>query len=384
MRYRRDLKLIAVIVLFVLTHIPSVSAWSIRPKATELDSMIKEFQSINFWSFFGDEIAEYLIEHYTLPVHEVITHRIYGCNYDFKFCSSPPSPYEFATDALIAGVRWNDNPRFELTESTGGAQKDCVGNPIYLPDNAICWGILFYDANKRAKKGKIYDGNSGHALLYRVHFGDMQFLHSMASHNGEPARETKANIMAWAELAYKVARGEVKHSDYLYKCGIPEIERLFSKKPGWTVQLLLTWDDPTYQPRRVKGEFHDEMFRDFAFGTLLHMIEDSFSRAHVSRNPPGGNKCERVPDYDQPGKITSFHAFVKQKTSKHGKEDNDEALYNNLLRYPSLNVVEVGKVLRYYRENDQPWDKLKDYLECVFDLEDPDAKAGPGTQFAAD
>jgi len=81
---------------------------------------------------------------------------------------------------LIAGVRWNDNPRFELTESTGGAQKNCVGNSVYLPDNAVCWAKLFYDANKGARKGEIYDGNSGHALLYRVHFGDMQFLHSMA------------------------------------------------------------------------------------------------------------------------------------------------------------------------------------------------------------
>jgi hypothetical protein len=314
----------------------------------------------------------------------VITHRIYGCNHEFKFCASPPSPYEFASDALIAGVRWNDNPRFELTESTSGAQRNCVGSSIYLPDRAKCWGILFYDANEGAKEGKVFDGNSGHALLYRVHFGDMQFLHSMASRNGEPASETKAKMMAWAELAYKVARGEIKHSDYLYKCGIPEIERLFSKKPGWTVQLLLTWDDPTYQPRRVKGEFHDEAFRDLAFGTLLHMIEDSFSKSHVSRNPPGGSKCERVPNYDQPGKIISFHGFANQKASKHSKEDNDGAFHNNLLRYPSLNVVEVGKVFRDYREKNEPWDKLKDYLECVFDLEDPDAKAGPGMQFSVD
>jgi hypothetical protein len=103
----------------------------------------------------------------------------------------------------------------------------------------------------------------------------------------------------------------------------------------------------------------------------------------VSRNPPGGNKCEKVPNYDQPGKVVSFHAFANQKSSEHGKEDNEEALRNNLFRYPSLNVVEVGKVFRDYRENNQPWDRLRDYLECVFDLEDPEAKAGPGKQFSA-
>jgi len=117
---------------------------------------------------------------------------------------------------------------------------------------------------------------------------------------------------------------------------------------------------------------------------LLHMIEDSFSKSHVARNPPGGNKCERAPDYEQPGKIISFHAFAKQDVSEHGKEDNEEALRNNLFRYPSLNVVEVGKVFRDYREKNEPWDKLKDYLECVFDLEDPNAKADAGAQFASD
>jgi len=221
-------------------------------------------------------------------------------------------------------------------------------------------------------------------LLYRVHFGDMQFLHSMASRDGEPAGETKAKIMAWAEFAYKVARREIKHNDYLYQCGIPEIERLFSKKRGWTVQMLFTWDDPTYQPRRAKGELHDEEFRDLVFGTLLHMIQDSFSKSHVTRNPPGGICCERVPNHEQPGKIVGFHSFTKQKAGKHGKEDNQEAFETNLLRYPSVNVVEVGKVIRNYRENNEPWDKLKDYLECVYDLEDPDAKAGPGERFAAD
>jgi hypothetical protein len=346
--------------------------------------MIKEVRSISFWSFLGDEITDFIVDRYSSPVHEYITHRIYGCDHDFKFCSSPPRTHPFASDALIAGVRWNDNPRFELTESTSGAQKKCVGIPLSLPDQAMCWAKLFYDANKGVKRGKIYDGDSGHVLLYRVHFGDMQFLHSMASHDWELASETKAKVMAWAEFAYKVVLREIKHSDYLYKCGISKIERLFSKKRGWTVQMLFTWDDPTYQPRRVKGEHHDEEFRDLVFGTLLHMVEDSFSKSHVTRNPPGGNYCEKVPGSEQPGRIARFHPFAKQKAGKHGKEDNEEASYDNLLHFPSVNVVEICKVIREYRKKNEPWEKLKDYLECVYDLEDPDTKAGPGERFAAD
>jgi hypothetical protein len=102
MRYRRgvQLSITIVIVLLILTDVFSVSAWDISPKATELDKLIKGFRSINFWQFWGDEISDYLIQHYTIPVHEAITHRIYGCTYDFKVCSSPPKPYSFASDAF--------------------------------------------------------------------------------------------------------------------------------------------------------------------------------------------------------------------------------------------------------------------------------------------
>jgi hypothetical protein len=103
-----------VIILLILIYIPFVSAWDITPKATELDNMIKGFRPISFWRFWGDEISEYLIKHYTSPVHEAITHRIYGCDHGFEFCSAPPSPYRFASDALIAGVRWNENMKARL------------------------------------------------------------------------------------------------------------------------------------------------------------------------------------------------------------------------------------------------------------------------------
>ena len=73
--------------------------------------------------------------------------------------------------------------------------RNCVSHTIHLPNEAICRATLFYDARKFAKGVTnvvwvIYTGGAGHALLYRVHFGDMQFLHSMASIDGEPARET--------------------------------------------------------------------------------------------------------------------------------------------------------------------------------------------------
>jgi hypothetical protein len=84
MRCQRNLQLIIVAVLLIFTPIAYASAWDITPKATEIEKMRKEFKSIHHWRVHGDEIAEYLINHYETPLHEWITHMIYGCNAGFE------------------------------------------------------------------------------------------------------------------------------------------------------------------------------------------------------------------------------------------------------------------------------------------------------------
>ena len=92
MRNRRNLLLVIEIGLFILAPLSDGWSWDVTPKATELDKMIKEFRSIRFWSFWGDEIADFIVDRFSSPVHEAITDSIYGCDHGFKFCSSTPSP----------------------------------------------------------------------------------------------------------------------------------------------------------------------------------------------------------------------------------------------------------------------------------------------------
>jgi hypothetical protein len=387
----RKMYVIVGAIFLIHTLVPFAFAWSIRPEATELNQMIRDFNSIHSWRFWGYEASDYLIETYTVPVHEVITNCIYGCRYiwtehNFDDCSpSKQQKYKYAPNAVLAGVRWNDNPPFQLTGTNVSAQRNCVGSTIQLPaNNAKCWTILFYDAQRGAvKRNLTYDGESGHALLYRVHFGDMQFLHSMATRDGETAGETKDKIMVWAEFVYKVSLGEIKYNAFLYQCGIPGVEALFKKKRGWTVQMLFTWDDPTYKPYKDKSGLHDKEFREFAFGTLLHMVQDSFSKSHVRRNPGGGYSCEHLPDYSHPGKIESFHSFRLQKYRSHSAQDTAAAFMENVSRNEKLksDVIDVGVVLRDYYESNKSWEDLKEYLHCVYDLEDASAVAGPGDEF---
>lgn len=100
MRYQRNFELIVVTVLLILTPIPYALAWDINPTATILEKMDKEFyESIHHFSYNGDRIAEYLINHYKTPVHEWITHMIYGCDIGFEYCSNPPQPHKCAPEA---------------------------------------------------------------------------------------------------------------------------------------------------------------------------------------------------------------------------------------------------------------------------------------------
>jgi len=46
--------------------------------------------------------------------------------------------------------------------------------------------------------------------------------------------------------------------------------------------------------------------------------------------------------------------------------------------------VDVGKILKTYYDLKKPWEEVRQYLECVFELEDPMAKAGPGEDLQPD
>jgi hypothetical protein len=46
--------------------------------------------------------------------------------------------------------------------------------------------------------------------------------------------------------------------------------------------------------------------------------------------------------------------------------------------------VDVGKILKTDYDLKKPWEEVRQYLECVFELEDPMAKTGPGEDFQPD
>ena len=341
-------------------------AFKLKTEATTTEHQVLNLAST--WTALGffDRSTEVAVNSFlNETVHESITHRIWGCE------AAPDSEQCFAAkDApvdLIVGIRWNDNPPFQISDSR--YPPHCQDVTIRIPAlRADCWLKIFRDGHKGSRNGIFYNGESKSALLLRSHFGDMQFLHSMANEEKEKASATRERIIAWAQLAYQVANNEISAGSYLWNIPIGEFSSLFNRQRYWTAALLFGMGDPKYQ--KSPG------LNQVAFGSLLHMIQDSFARGHVLRRPTAGATCN-LPDNSvvpAPGLIAEFRSYARQDNGDHSREDGKAALKAHLLTN-SPNVVDIGKSLRAMFEQKKLWKEVRPYIECIFQLEDPDALA---------
>jgi len=359
---------VAVAGVFVFFAIADTAvAWNIQPVPSTTDKKIGKFDP--WFKKLKKGATADIAEHYAKPQHEDIAHRIFGC--EGEDCRFPrPGIQKSAPAAVLAGVRWNDTPPFTLLKTrTPLCPVDKVITIINYPE---CWGILFKDAKKQAESGRKYGNAPLTLVLYRSHFGDMQFLHSMASSEQERAGETKQKIMAWAEFMYRIALGEVTRGTSIKKTPISDINSLFTYRYD-TVQTLLVSD----APREYKD---DENLHLFAMGVLLHMIADSFSNSHVERGEQLGQNCRNVSGKRHPGWIRGFHVYNLQDSSAHSDAESDYALAYQI-NYFETSVVDVGQTIMEYYSRKAPWEELKGYLDCVYDLADPNAPAGPGSNY---
>jgi hypothetical protein len=313
------------------------------------------------------------IQHFSDPVHEEITNRIFGCDGGQSECGGAQSVR--APAAILAGVRWNDDPAFRLLNGEAGHTACKVTDTIRFQMQPRCWYQLFEDAKRRAADGEYFDEESRAALLYRTHFGDLQPLHAMAAKEGEPASLTHAQMMAWVEFTWKIAIGEIGLDDSV-RDSIPEGLSSSFKKTGWSVQDLFTQGAPGLR-RHI---------REVAFGSLLHTLQDSFAGGHVERESSYASRsCElgnrRV---IAPGRIVEFYSYGKQDAVRHGDSDARSAFMVSLQE--EGDVVEVGRPLVGAFDDQAPWESVKPYFDCLY-LLSPEAKpasAGSAYQMASD
>jgi hypothetical protein len=275
--------------------------------------------------------------------------------------------HEAFINALIQGVRWNDDP-LRMAENR---PYDFL---IYFKDSCR--------KNKRKKIGPMWD------FMYRSHCGDMQFLHSMASSDNERAKETKEKILMWIEFAYKVSTGIIPHNLYFrsaHKYLDEDTKGLFQKyvtNYGLTRSCWQPEDLFTLKCDRDFGEitcekFHnkhsEEKVMNIALGSALHVIQDSFSDSHTSRLPHHENLCSKIKSR---GSIDAFLIYTQQDKNKHSKADKMPTDISTIPAAIGLDGIDVCTQIIAFSLSDRrsgknSWDTVRLYLEkSVFALDD--------------
>ncbi|MBL4653737.1 MAG: hypothetical protein JKY53_12880 [Flavobacteriales bacterium] len=286
----------------------------------------------------------------TQPIHEELTKKtiINVLSKDGICKNVEKKEISSLAAAIIEGSEWNDDPS------------------KYLPKKPIRWAVEMQDANNRAKgKGwwlnkKVID--SKYKPLYRSHYGDLQFLHAMASSTNIPAINTRHLIMMWIEFAYKVSNGEIKKKIKLRNAvsylSTEKSRDLFSKlflntthsKGGWQVQYMFSaaWN-------RSASEI-----RSLALGSILHIIQDSFSDSHVDRIPSYAEVPKNGVSLNGRNQIREFLAYNKQSSKKHAKSDVKPKDIND----DNLDIIDYSSqvVLCAFSQQANSWETLRPYL----------------------
>lgn len=345
-------------VLLVALAVPAtVFAWQLSPEGSFIERKLAS-KTQGFLERFLSSTAVKGIDIVGHSVHEEITNRVFGCEGDADICGAPEFEPEFMY--YLAGVRWNDDPPFRFAVGQGNFSGCVTSQTVRLITQPRCWANTFNDGKKRAAEGVVLDGSNA-TLMVRSHFGDLQFLHSMAASDGESAEVTRNRILAWSEFTWRTSLGEFSMENSVVTIDLPGFSELFKFNQEWRIQDLFALGNPHIRS--------SESMSKVAFGSLLHTVQDSFANGHVERREPiQGKVCMSSPANLQPGKIVEFHSYSRQDSSKHGHGDSRGSFSAHWSSgYP--NVVDVGRVLKTFYQKKSPWSDVKPYLECVFQLD---------------
>jgi hypothetical protein len=324
-------------------------------------------------------------EGFKFPVHETLTLLAYDCYETPDVCSGGTANTSADTlkksgrlRDLELGSEWNDDPDALLRQNITKAYQ---------------WYALFEDAKlqsecKRQPGPKCKDVTIAQnpMMLYRSHFGDMQFLHSMASAENETADSTKRKMMAWAKFTYNIFVAE-KRLDTRDVSSFAEVSGIINK-PGWTVGALFNpspggeWKLSLkgrkfghYEPSgklRTQNSGDEISVKHIALGSLLHMVQDSYTESHTARNPD----CN--PLARSKGKILTFRSYTGQQGADHAIAD----VYPEWLKHGKLskgNAVWASAQIIDFAFKKEPWENVEKFLDTeVFPLSNPEAKPTAG------
>ncbi|KAF4551908.1 Hypothetical protein D9617_12g037980 [Elsinoe fawcettii] len=224
------------------------------------------------------------------PIHESLTLSALtnvansGVARDTTLNSADNATWEF-----VRGVIWNDDPAGLLFNDSYGTNHSYASGAQWVAK----YKMGASDWNPRELSGDRFYNVTG-----RSHYGDMQFLHCMASAAGEYPEQTKSRVMIWMEVMYKLSTGEIGPHTLVKDTKLGDLLASPPDVAGGSVP-------PRFQPLSYmlapKSEFSALDFRRRALGSMFHVIQDSYAIGHAQRVPL--NKQDQA----STGKL--FHVF---------------------------------------------------------------------------
>ena len=302
------------------------------------------------------------------PIHETLT---------LKAIAAAQIKEDYKTDVflqeIITGVRWNDDPlnmsMHRPADWYASYTDSCDGSEEIDPD----WD-----------------------LLYRTHCGDMQFLHAMASSKKESAGQTKERILMWLEFTFKIASGQID-KDWRFRSMGKYLENksalLFKElltnngltreewQPEWMFALkcdrsfsltamIFRWRLTELSCADKNNVSTEEHIQNIALGSLIHVLQDSFSGSHVLRVNPARVGVSKVTGV---GKVVQFGNYAMQTKDSHNNADlkylEDDHTEGFDLTEITARTIEL--VVQQRSDKRERWEEAKQLFENLFELVDP-------------
>lgn len=213
------------------------------------------------------------------------------------------------TEELIRAVRFNDAPPVKTAIALMAlvTPSALVCGEVRVPENAVCWGLLMAHAASLAATDPANSQFSRHGnVLYRSHFGDMQFMHAMSA-RGDTLARAHERVMLWSQFTYQVASEEISPGTRIG--ALPAFASILDGFEDVSVSAFF----------EIRGNAPPAAVRRLAQGALLHTIQDSFAEGHAERMPAGGT--EAPPGAELFGPITAMRDFTCQSEEKHSEAD---------------------------------------------------------------
>lgn len=368
--YQRLTTCTCFILVSLASIVPNALAFELTPAPTQAERILaKRTSGITFRSLFP--VVQFAAHKFSDRVHEGLGQLAYDCPLG-GLVDCADAGLEVAPIGVIVGIRWNDDPPFQFSKGQGKYSLCPVDREppatISFALTVDCWLEHFRDVSKEAERNPLKYVYGEGTLLARSHFGDLQFLHAMADRKGVPASETRRQILMWSEFAWRVQSGSADRIRRETRMGMVPVSgmlRHFPANEERSVELLFTVGRPWMRLHVA----------DIAFGSFLHMLQDSFAGGHATRRPRIDPTCN-VPE------IVVFHTYAGQDKDQHKDRDSLATAVVKSVDLPSATgVVGVMRELVRRRVDGQSWAEVKPYLEdCVFKLADENALSTTGVE----